>query len=322
MSNPSVAAVIGSYRTAHLLPPCVETLRAQTRPPAEIVVVDGHSGDESQAVAAALGVRYLRLPRNLGLAASYQAGAAWTASDYLFFVNADMEFEPACLAELVQALEAAPEAFAADPTQLSWRTGQVIHARTVLRRVGRLRGFAPLPGVAPDYTVPAGDVTPVPWGCAGSLLVRRQRLELLGGWDTALFIDCEDIDLCLRAWTRGWPVLYVPAARLRHHVGASLAGARGWSWARQRRLVSQHYNLQRIALKLFGAAECRRVMAVQAIRAAHYALTGPRLALLAWAQACSRLLRDRQTITQEGRALAATAVAPAREVVQRFIEPA
>ena len=33
-------------------------------------------------------------------------------------------------------------------------------------------------------------------------------------------MEWEDLDLCWRAWLRGWPSVYVPGRALRHRVGA------------------------------------------------------------------------------------------------------
>ena len=52
------------------------------------------------------------------------------------------------------------------------------------------------------------------------MLVRRERLLELGGFDETFFMDFEDLDLCWRAWLRGWASVYVPDAVVRHRVGA------------------------------------------------------------------------------------------------------
>jgi GT2 family glycosyltransferase len=57
-------------------------------------------------------------------------------------------------------------------------------------------------------------------------------------------MDYEDLDLCWRAWLRGWPTVYVPEARLRHRVGAVTTAT-----VRPRRSASAHHNLVRFALK-------------------------------------------------------------------------
>ena len=61
-----------------------------------------------------------------------------------------------------------------------------------------------------------------------AMLVRRDALLELGGFDETFFMELEDIDLCWRAWLRGWPSVYVPDGlrapprRRGHDGGAAL----------------------------------------------------------------------------------------------------
>ena len=80
-----------------------------------------------------------------------------------------------------------------------------------------------------------------------TMLVRRDRFLSLGGFDETMFLDFEDIDLCWRAWCRGWTSVHVPAATVRHHVGVATRE----TGALRRRLQSSHHNLLRFAAKCF-----------------------------------------------------------------------
>ena len=57
------------------------------------------------------------------------------------------------------------------------------------------------------------------------MLVRRERLLELGGFDETFFMEFEDLDLCWRAWLRGHGSVYVPDAWLRHRVGGATTEA-------------------------------------------------------------------------------------------------
>jgi len=71
----------------------------------------------------------------------------------------------------------------------------------------------------------------------------------------------EDLDLCWRAWLRGWPSVYVPAARLRHRVGAVTTER-----MRARRSASSHHNLLRFALKCLPPTAAARVVVGELLR--------------------------------------------------------
>ena len=122
--------------------------------------------------------------------------------------------------------------------------GQVLHAGLSLGADGRLlRPFAGLP--APTLSAFGGshwprDLLAVSSAC---MMIRREVLESLGGWDEAFTSDeALGVDLCLRAGARGLRVLYTPHARLvRTHArvggnGDAAEGARlREAWMRRQR---------------------------------------------------------------------------------------
>jgi N-acetylglucosaminyl-diphospho-decaprenol L-rhamnosyltransferase len=68
-----------------------------------------------------------------------------------------------------------------------------------------------------DHAAPAE----VDWVSGACLLVRRSAFDELGGFDEAYFMYLEDVDLCWRAWRRGWRVAYEPGGRVVHAQGVS-----------------------------------------------------------------------------------------------------
>jgi GT2 family glycosyltransferase len=253
-----VAVVVGNHQGEHLLRDCLESLAGQTRVPREILVADGASTDRSRKIAEGLGARFLPAA-NKGLGFLYNLGARSTDCEYLLLSNNDVAYEPDCLELLAAALDADEHRFAADPTQLDWAGTQVIHARTTLGRGRLLREY--LPGLHLDEVVPADAVVPTVKANGAAMLVRRSQLLELGGFDETFFLECEDLDLCWRAWLRGWPSVYVPEARLRHRVGAVTGRA-----IQPQRSASAHHNLVRFALKCLPAPTAARVIAGEILR--------------------------------------------------------
>jgi GT2 family glycosyltransferase len=79
----------------------------------------------------------------------------------------------------------------------------------------------------------------------------------LGGFDGAYGAYLEDVDLCWRAWLRGYTVEYVPAAVAYHHYGASGGGR-----ASPYRIRLMQRNRLATALKNLAAASLPRALAV------------------------------------------------------------
>jgi GT2 family glycosyltransferase len=53
-------------------------------------------------------------------------------------------------------------------------------------------------------------------------LLRRTMLDQIGGFDESFFFALDDADLAWRAQMLGWRCLYVPAAVVHHHHGATV----------------------------------------------------------------------------------------------------
>jgi GT2 family glycosyltransferase len=122
------------------------------------------------------------------------------------------------------------------------------------------------------------------------MLVRRSLFAELGGFDETFFMEWEDLDLCWRAWLRDRPTVYVPAARVRHRVGA-VTGEE----VRTRRGVSSHHNLVRFALKCLPPTAAARILLGEVLRAPVH----PRLVPAALVQ----IARELPAILAERRAL-------------------
>jgi GT2 family glycosyltransferase len=161
--------------------------------------------------------------------------------------------------QLAVALDDDNSRFCADAQQLDWIADRPIHARTTLSRGSLVREY--IPGLHLDPVVPSGDVVPTVCANGAAMLVRRDRHLELGGFDETFFLEWEDLDLCWRAWLRGWTTVYVPRAVVRHRVGAATSPEIG-----ARRASSSHHNLVRFALKCLPPAAAARVVLGEVVR--------------------------------------------------------
>jgi GT2 family glycosyltransferase len=250
-----VAVVVGNYQGAAVLADCLQSLPATV---AEVIVADGASTDGSDELAAGLGARVLRLP-NIGLGHLYNRGVEAARAPYVLLLNNDVALEPSCLDELAAALDDDDRRFCADPAQLDWSGDRAIHARTLLSRGRLTREY--LPGLHLDHLVEAPATAETVAGHGAAMLVRQEGFRELGGFDETFFMEWEDLDLCWRAWLRGWPSVHVPAARVRHRVGAVTTKA-----VLPRRAASSHHNIIRFALKCLPPGAAARVVLGELLR--------------------------------------------------------
>jgi GT2 family glycosyltransferase len=107
---PDVALIVTSYNHAHFLAEALDSALRQTRPFAEIIVVDDGSTDDTAAVVARYPqVRYFR-QENRGLAAARNSGLNQSGSELVVFLDADDLLHPTAVEAGLRCFEAHPGA--------------------------------------------------------------------------------------------------------------------------------------------------------------------------------------------------------------------
>ncbi len=267
---PDVSVVVANYAGDAVLGPCLASVARQTHAPLEILVLDAGETEHVDALAQTHGAAVHRRP-NRGLGYLYNEGARAARGALVLLLNNDVVLDEHCLERLVHELELDPRRFATDPRQLGL-DGSLVHGRATLRPGPLLR--QPLPGLVLDLRAPAAEPVPTVSANGAAMLVRRERHLELNGFDETMFMDFEDLDLCWRAWCRGWASIHVPQATLRHRVGAATTEA----GVLAPRIRSSHHNLLRFALKCLPASAVARVVLGEILRLPrHPSLIAPAL---------------------------------------------
>jgi glycosyltransferase involved in cell wall biosynthesis len=97
MSLPTVSVIIPCFNQGRFLPEALNSVRSQTLPATNIILVDDGSTDDTAAVAQRYPeVKYVRQP-NRGLAAARNAGLACSSDDFIVFLDADDRLKPEAL---------------------------------------------------------------------------------------------------------------------------------------------------------------------------------------------------------------------------------
>jgi N-acetylglucosaminyl-diphospho-decaprenol L-rhamnosyltransferase len=219
----SVSAVVVSHGHA---PDLDRSLPELVRQVDEMVVIANMPGSVGQVPA---GVRVLPNSNPQPFAANVNLGIAVTSGQYVLAANPDAIPEPGAVAALVSFADTHPRCGIAGP-QMRWRDGTWQPSRrrfptirgTLLRRTPLRYLRPPFEMQREHYLLDERPQEPVEadWMLGAFLLMRREMLDELGGWDAGYRHYCEDIDLCYRAMLLAWERWYVPQAVVSHDYAA------------------------------------------------------------------------------------------------------
>ena len=236
MNIPPLSIIIVTWNGLKHLPRCLAALVAQLPADAEVIQVDNGSTDGTAAWVRANypAVRLIELTTNTGFAGGVAIGLQAARGELILLINDDAFAEPGCIAALLAAMAAHPEAGAAAAVLVfDHRPDVVASAGIRVRRdalaldVWALQPVSALPDAPQAIFGPSG----------GAALYRRTLLNDVGGLEPAFFAYLEDVDLAWRMQLRGWHSISVPQARL-HHIYSATGGQNSpfkqWLLARNR----------------------------------------------------------------------------------------
>jgi glycosyltransferase involved in cell wall biosynthesis len=184
MNTPSVSVVIPTFNSGRLVAEAVASALAQTVVPAEVIVVDdGSTDDTPERLAPYAGrVRYIR-QENRGVSAARNRGVAEARGEFVAFLDADDVWHPRKWELQLRAFDRLPGLGMIGAQPFDWPASV----------------FPSLPGADAPRVTPVGwrDLVVKNYLTTSSVVVRRDVLERAGRFDTALQ-GPEDRDLWLR----------------------------------------------------------------------------------------------------------------------------
>jgi N-acetylglucosaminyl-diphospho-decaprenol L-rhamnosyltransferase len=226
----NVAAVVIVHEEGPELARCIESLEPQVN---ELIVIRNLVDNE----------------RPLSFAANANQGVARTNAPFVIVANPDTEAMPHAVEILWEFAESHPRCGIAGPQLLGPDGAHQPSRRRFPTVSGTIVRRTPLRLVMnaeqhfyddrPDEPVQAD------WLLGAFLLLRREVIDELGGFDEGFRLYGEDIDLAYRAAKAGWERWYVPAARV-GHVHAAVSDKRFltrhtlWHWRGIARFVRKH----------------------------------------------------------------------------------
>ena len=238
MSRPELSVVIVSYRCGALLDECLTSLAANRADvDMEVEVVDNASGDDTVEVSRRHAwVTTTALDENLGFARANNVAMDRARGRAVLVLNPDTVVPPGALRACLDEL---------------WRDPAVgLLSPRLIDREGRLdrrchRGFPTLWSSFCYFTtldrvfrgprsrrytmghLPETEAADVEAVSGAFMLMPRDAMVVVGGFDEQFFMYAEDIDLSLRFIEHGYRVRYWPGVDVVHvGAGSNVAGQR------------------------------------------------------------------------------------------------
>ena len=215
---PDVSIVVTNYNGKCLLEKCIPAIleavaHADCR--SEIILVDDCSSDDS--VSFIMGtypeVRTILPPHNLGFQEASNFGVKNAKGEIVVLLNNDIIPEPTCISRLLRHFQD-KRVFAVSAKLFLWdKTTYLAGKRIAYVKKGHF--------IIEDRDTKKLSFTLFATG--GAAAFRKDMYLELGGFDSIYYpLYWEDIDLCYRAWKRGWQVLYSPEAIMYHKHKATI----------------------------------------------------------------------------------------------------
>jgi len=219
---PKVSIVILNWNQRDMTLACLESLRKISYPNYEIIIVDNGSTDGSiEAIKKEFPeLTVIENGRNLGVAGGRNVGIEYVqqrGTDYLLLLDNDTIVHKDFMTEMVKAGESDNRAgiltgkiyFYSEPDKI-WCAGCSL---SLYRRHISAIGYDEIDKGQYD------DIREVEHVAGCCLMIKKKVIDEIGILDQN-FIEyfTEDTDWCLRARKKGYKIMYVPKAKIWHHV--------------------------------------------------------------------------------------------------------
>ncbi|MEW6101538.1 MAG: glycosyltransferase family 2 protein, partial [Candidatus Omnitrophota bacterium] len=232
-----ISVVIPNWNGREYLEKCLPSLYAslsEVNSNYEVIVVDNASTDASTDYIRDnfQSVRLISFKSNLGFSRAMNTGIKEAKGDIIIGLNNDIVVAGGCIHYLASHFDSADGIFSVaakmyllDRITLNFSRASAQFKFGFFRRV---------------FTDSASSCNAL-YACGGAFAVDKNKFLELGGFDEELTPFWEDMDICYRAWKRGYRTIYEPKAVVYHKFHGSFL--KKYSEAAIHKLSGENYFL-------------------------------------------------------------------------------
>lgn len=229
MSLADASIIIINYNGRRYLEELFASIREQSLPPREVVLVDNASSDGSVEYAAQLypGIRIIPFSRNRGFAAAANAGLEAGSCEAAALVNTDIRLDRFWLEQLLETMRSDEKIAAVAAKVMLYDRPRLLNGvGGGMNRLGYTWDIGMFEEDRGQYDAPAEVI----FAPASAALFRKSAVLGAGGFDESFFMYHEDVDLGWRLRLFGFRIITCPAAVAFHHFGGTTRESKSMLW--------------------------------------------------------------------------------------------
>ena len=198
-----------------------------------VIVVDNASTDDADRIARRFpDVKLTLNAQNIGFGAAINYALTTCDAPYTVIINPDSLTRNGFLPTVIDYMQTYTDVGIVGPMILDESGGIQGSARSFPNPLTSLFGRnSPITKMYPNNSITRANIltltsdlaTPMPvdWVSGACMVVRREAIDQVNGFDEQFFLYWEDTDLCQRVKDAGWKIVYLPACKIIHIGGRS-----------------------------------------------------------------------------------------------------
>jgi GT2 family glycosyltransferase len=220
--KPQLSIIIVTWNTSQITQKCVETINKYI-PNQEIIVVDNGSQDNTvQLLSKIKNVKVIENHVNLGFAKANNIGFKYTTSDYIVFMNSDIELIDKSFLDMTNYFKNNPNIGLIGPKFLNpdlTPQASVFPPQTALNAFKEF--WLNQKDAYSKYLPNTKEPTKVSYISGGCILVNKDFFQKIGKWNEKYFFYFEDMDLCRQVRRLRKEIIFYPKCLVIHRHGSS-----------------------------------------------------------------------------------------------------
>lgn len=227
-----ISFVILTWNSEKVITACLESIADMQLSETEIILVDNGSSDGTKqqiesfiSAHPGLPVRTIWLEKNYGTTISRNLGVKQAERDaeYICILDSDTVINRAAVTELTDRLSDDPKNAIAGPSMVNLAGEKQVTAKKIPTAMLKICKAFPLRSVQKigerkekyDFS-DKKSAYPVGYLISACWMIKKNLMEEIGPLDEKIFYSPEDVEYCVRAWMKGYRVIYCPNAGIIH----------------------------------------------------------------------------------------------------------